>query len=109
MTVGSDDGAEFCELVGLYILSLLVHLKFGKAALYRDDGAMAIRGSPRQAEIKTKEVASIILPSQGLFVFLRRDERIGWISRDYYRILWNGQHTEVDRDWYYHFWKLKSD
>ena len=24
-----------------------------------------------------------ILPSQGLFVFLRRDEQIGWISRDY--------------------------
>ena len=49
-----------CELVGLYILSLLAHLTYGKAALYRNDGDMAIRGSPRQAEIKTKEVAGIL-------------------------------------------------
>ena len=60
VTVGSDDGAKVCELVGLYILSLLAHLTYGKAALYRDEGAMAIRGSPRQAKIKTQEVASIL-------------------------------------------------
>ena len=60
VTMGSDDGAEICELVGLYVLSLLAHLTYGEAALYRDDGAMAIRGTPRQAEVKTKEVAKIL-------------------------------------------------
>ena len=39
VTMGSWDGAEVCELVGLYILSKLV-VRFGKnnIGLYRDDG-----------------------------------------------------------------------
>ena len=74
VTVGSDDGAEVCELVGLYILSLLVHLTYGKAALYRDDGAMAVRGSPRQTETKTKEVASI-MKSTGIGITIAGNPR----------------------------------
>jgi ribosomal protein L4 len=35
-------------------------LTYGKAAQYRDDSLMAIRGTPRQAEAKTKEVAKIL-------------------------------------------------
>ena len=39
VTMGSFDGVEICELVGLYILNLLAR-KFGKdnIGLYRDDG-----------------------------------------------------------------------
>ena len=39
MTMGSYDGAEVCELVGLYLLNLLTN-EFGKnnIGLYRDDG-----------------------------------------------------------------------
>ena len=43
VTMGSYDGAEICELVGLYILDLLSQ-QFDKQqlGLYRDDGATAI-------------------------------------------------------------------
>ena len=39
VTMGSFDGAEICELVGLYILYIL-STKYGKDlnGLYRDDG-----------------------------------------------------------------------
>ena len=39
VTMGSYDGAEVCELVGLYLLNLLTN-EFGKRniGLYRDDG-----------------------------------------------------------------------
>ena len=39
VTMGSYDGAELCELVGLYLLDLLTK-EFGKQniGLYRDDG-----------------------------------------------------------------------
>ena len=39
VTMGSYDGAEVCELVGIFILNILAKL-FGKSnvGLYRDDG-----------------------------------------------------------------------
>ena len=40
VTMGSYDGAEVCELVGLYILSQMQHLNLDKG-LYRDDGLSA--------------------------------------------------------------------
>ena len=75
VTVGADDGAEACELVGLYVLSLLVHLTYGKAALFRDDGVMAVRGSPRQAEAKKKEVAAI-LKSTGIDITIQGNLKV---------------------------------
>jgi len=44
VTMGSFDGAEVCELVGLFLLSQLAKL-FGKGevGLYRDDGLAVIR------------------------------------------------------------------
>ena len=46
ITMGSYDGAEICELVGLFILNQLSE-KFGKnnVGLYRDDGLMLINGT----------------------------------------------------------------
>ena len=43
VTMGSYDGAEICELVGLYLLNLL-STKLGKecVGLYRDDGLAAV-------------------------------------------------------------------
>ena len=46
VTMGSDDGAEICELVVLFILSLLSSLTYGEAAQYTDDGLMAV-STPR--------------------------------------------------------------
>ena len=59
--MGSYDGAEICELVGLYIL-LVLGEKYGKdkVGLYREDGLACfgnINGS--QAEQIRKEVISI--------------------------------------------------
>ena len=58
VTMGSWDGAEICELVGLLILSLLARVK-GQAGLYRDDGIMAVRGAPRTVENIKKQVCQI--------------------------------------------------
>ena len=50
VTMGSFDGAETCELVGCYILSLLTE-KYGRnIGLYRDDGLAAFNGKPHEIE-----------------------------------------------------------
>ena len=49
VTMGSLDGAEICELVGLYLLSQLSDLGI-TVGLYRDDGLCAVKLSPRQTE-----------------------------------------------------------
>ena len=45
VTMGSFDGAEICELVGLYVLNILSR-KFGaeNIGLYRDDGLACFHG-----------------------------------------------------------------
>ena len=55
VTMGSYDGAETCELVGLYILSQLKNLDIN-IGLYRDDGLAVCRKTPRQAERIKKEI-----------------------------------------------------
>ena len=47
--MGSFDGAEVCELVGLYLLSQLQHLVM-KVGLYRDDGLAITNKPPRRVE-----------------------------------------------------------
>jgi len=50
VTMGSFDGAETCELVGCYLLSLLTK-KYGQnIGLYRDDGLAALKGNPQEVE-----------------------------------------------------------
>ena len=57
VTMGSYDGAEVCELVGLYLLSLLAN-EFGKhnIGLYRDDGLSPFQNisGPDPEKIKKK-------------------------------------------------------
>ena len=45
--MGSYDGAESCELVGLFMLHQMEELQ-KEAGLYRDDGLMICRGTPRE-------------------------------------------------------------
>ena len=46
VTMGSYDGAEVCELVGLFILDTLnKQLDTGNICLYRDDGLMLMKNS----------------------------------------------------------------
>ena len=55
--MGSFDGAEISELVGLYLLSLLAQLKIN-VELYRDDGLAVCSLTPRQAENIKKELCT---------------------------------------------------
>ena len=56
VTMGSFDGAETCELVGLYILSRLRELTpTGNTGLYRDDGLMVLRNYNGQQTDKARK------------------------------------------------------
>jgi hypothetical protein len=56
VTMGSFDGAETCELVGCYILSILSQ-KFGNnIGLYRDDGLAALNATPFQIDKIKKDI-----------------------------------------------------
>ena len=50
VAMGSFDGAETCELIGLYMLSQLDHLDMN-VGLYRDDGLAICHKTPRQTEL----------------------------------------------------------
>jgi len=64
--IGSYDGAEICELFGLYILNLLPMKELqNNIRLYRDDGLAILRDQPRQVE-NTKKVICKIFKSIGL-------------------------------------------
>ena len=58
VTMGSFDGAETCELIGLYILSQLQDLDIN-VGLYRDDGLAVSRKTPRQTEQTKKDICKI--------------------------------------------------
>ena len=60
VTQGSFDGAETCELVGLYLLSLLQDLGID-LGLYRDDGAGVSRKTPFQLEKAKKKIQKVFL------------------------------------------------
>lgn len=57
VTVGSYDGAEVYELVGLLILSILSE-KFGNShiSLYRDDGLATFRCTSEKSDSIRKEI-----------------------------------------------------
>lgn len=56
--MGSFDGAEICELVGIFILNRLSSVvNKANVGLYRDDGLMILQNcTKRIADIKRKEV-----------------------------------------------------
>ena len=58
ITMGSFQGAEVCDLVGLYLLSQLGTLKIN-CGLYRDDGLGEIGGTNRQIENIKKKICEI--------------------------------------------------
>ena len=61
VTMGSFDGAEICDLVGLFLLNILAK-RFGNkfVGLYRDDGLAIIQGkSARIADNVRKEMHEI--------------------------------------------------
>lgn len=59
ITMGSYDGAESCELVGLYMLNIIKKHLGDNFGLYRDDGLGVLDKTPRQAEIVKKKLCAI--------------------------------------------------
>ena len=57
--MGSYDGAETCELVGLFMLSKLSEINRVNIGLYRDDGLLVTRVTPRQSELIKKIICAI--------------------------------------------------
>ena len=57
--MGNFDGAETCELVGLYLLSNLPQEYSTDVGLYRDDGLAALDKSPKEIENIEKHICKI--------------------------------------------------
>ena len=56
--MGSWDGAETCELVSAYILSIIKEKHGNNIGLYRDDGLGAFNAKPQQIERIKKSCVS---------------------------------------------------
>ena len=57
--MGSYDGAEICDLVGLYMLSKLQNIEGIDAGVYKDDGLAVSRLNPQQTEAVKKRLCEI--------------------------------------------------
>ena len=59
ITMGSFDGAESCELIVCYLLSLLQPKYGNSVGLYRDDGLAVSTGTPREVKRMKKDICRI--------------------------------------------------
>ena len=74
VTIGSYDGAETCELVGIYMLSLITSKFKDQGGLYRDDGLAVCKATPKQIE-KTKQEVSDIFKANGLKIIIEANKK----------------------------------
>jgi len=74
VTMGSYDGAETCELVGIYMLSLITPKFKGQVGLYRDDGLAVCNATAKKIE-KTKQEVSEIFKSNGLKITIEANKK----------------------------------
>ena len=72
--MGAYDGAEKCDLVGLFLLSLLQHLKL-LIGLYRDDGLAVSTQTPRENEKMKKQICKIF-KDQGLNITIQTNLKV---------------------------------
>ena len=59
VSMGSWDGEEVCEIVGLFLLSKLQNLAIN-VGLYRDDGLAVTTLRPRLAELEKKKICKVM-------------------------------------------------
>ena len=77
VAMGSYDGAEVCELVGLYILhKLTTAFPNGNIGLYRDDGLAAFRNTSARSFDKARKDFSKILGELGLQITAQSNLKI---------------------------------
>ena len=77
VTMGSYDGAEVCELVGLYILDVLAQ-KYNKdqIGLYRDDGLAAFKNISGSTAERTKKDICRVFRELGLKITIEANLKI---------------------------------
>ena len=77
MTMGSYDGAEVCELVGLYLLSQ-IKKKIGSAqiGLYRDDGLAIFSNMSGSRMERAKKDLVDIFKKNGLKITIDANRRV---------------------------------
>ena len=72
VTMGSFDGAELCELVGLYLLHKLEPLiGMPNTGLYRDDGLTAIRSQSARRLDKLRKDIIAVFKAEGLSITIQ--------------------------------------
>ena len=72
--MGSYDGAETCECVGLFLLSKLQELRT-ENWLYRDDGLGITRDTPRQNDLTRKYIEKIF-KDNGLSITVETNRQV---------------------------------
>ena len=75
VTMGSYDGAETCELIGIYMLSLIASKFKDEVGLYRDDGLAVCKATPKEIERTKKEVCNVF-KSKGLKITIDANKKI---------------------------------
>ena len=75
VTMGSYDGAETCELIGAYMLSLIASKFKDEVGLYRGDGLAVCKATPKEIE-KTKQEVSNVFKSNGLKITIDANKKI---------------------------------
>jgi len=75
VTMGSCDGAETCELIGAYMLSLIAPKVKDEVGLCRDDGIAVCKATPRQIA-KIKQEVSNAFKSNGLKITIDANKKI---------------------------------
>ena len=77
VTMGSFDGAEVCELIGLFLLNNLSE-KYGKnnVGLYRDDGLVLLRNASGSQSERTRKDITREFKKQGLNISISTNQKI---------------------------------
>ena len=77
VTMGSFDGAEVCELIGLFLLNILSE-KYGKnnVGLYSDDGLVLLRNASGPQSERTRKDISREFKKQGLNISISTNLKI---------------------------------
>ena len=76
VTMGSYDGAESCDIIGLFMLSELKKLNLNvNLGLYRDDGLGVSNSTPRQIENCKKKICEV-LKKHGLSITISANSKV---------------------------------
>ena len=101
VTMGSYDGAEICELVGLFLLSELNRiLGTNKAGLYRDDGLCCFQKLSGPQLERTKKTICELFRSHGLDITIESN----LVATEFLDVM-----LDLKRDKYYPFRKPNSN